>query len=431
VSESARKPVRWRALGIALWGVLLLGLITAATAQRAAAQDDSDWLGRINEIRIASGLAPVVDEPIWSAGILAHLEYEAHTPAGYFTGEYQSAHTENPESPYYSEAGAKEAGSSDLGSGSSNVAAIDQWLGAPFHAIGMLRPNLTKVAFGRNAGGAAGLDVISGLGEWWAVPPQQVLFPGAGSTIDLSRFLGEAPSPIETCEAEHPGADYGSPGLPLIALLTEPPSPNLSATLMRPDGTRVTSSGPDLCVVTEHSFVTSDQIYGPTGRAILSGDAAVFVIAREPLVEGAYSVDIVQPNRPDVVWSFQSKPKPEPVTTSIGLQIRVHGANARIIPSGPFKAYLGRRIEVVLRRQWVPCALILHASRCTWVPKGHAERRSLRFSRSMSVHLRLPGAWEKLQMTVNVPRLVVGLTTYAPTKTGTTLTGPKPRHAAR
>ncbi|HXF32513.1 MAG TPA: CAP domain-containing protein [Solirubrobacterales bacterium] len=427
-----RRDIRWRGrTGQAICVGLLIGFFLAAFAPRASALDETDWLGRINEVRAASGVAPVADEPVWSAGILAHLEYEAKTPSSYFTGEYQSAHTENPASPYYTEAGAKEAASSDLGNGATNVAAIDQWLGAPFHAIGMLRPTLTKVAFARNAGGGAGLDVISGLGDWWSATPQQILFPGPGSTIDLSRFLGELPTPIETCEAQHPGADYDSPSLPLIALLTESPSAELSATLTRPDGSKVASTGPDLCVVTEHDFVTTDSIYGPTGRSILSSDRAVFVIAREPLVEGTYSVDIAQPGRPDVAWSFQSRPPPEPVTRSIGLRILVHGSTARIHPTGPYKAFLGKPVKVTLRRQWVPCALILHASRCTWVPKGRPEYRHLRFSRSMTVRFRRPGAWEKLGIDVRAPELVIGLTTYTPPMASTTLIGPKPRHAAR
>ena len=91
----------------------------------------------------------------------------ADTPASYYTGAYQSLHTENPASPYYTAAGAQEGSRSDLYEGyigASNVQVIDGWLAAPFHATGILRPNLQQVAFAYDPStGDAGLDIIGGL----------------------------------------------------------------------------------------------------------------------------------------------------------------------------------------------------------------------------------------------------------------------------
>jgi hypothetical protein len=394
----------------------------------SAAVSESDWLGRINEIRAGAQLPPVTEEPAWSAGILAHLEYLAKTPQSFDTGAYQSAHIENPASPFYTEAGAKEGDSSDLTFGAhSNLEAIDTWLAVPFHAIGMLRPGLQKVAFARSPEtGDAGLDVISGL-TYGMTEPRQVLYPGPGSTIDLPFYLGEEPSPIETCIAQHPGADYSRTGLPAIALLTEPPSPELSATMTRPDGSKVSSTGPELCIVTEHNFVTKDQIYGPTGSDILSSDNAVFVIPREHLAEGEYSIDISQPGRPDVSWSFHSKPKPEPVTRDFELEVLVHGAKARF---RSIKALLGQRVTVSVYRQWVPCAIVLSSSTCTWVPKGPPVHRTLKLSRSSVVNFRPPGPWEKVLINAKAKQLVAGLTTYPAATALTIVRGPKPHHAA-
>jgi hypothetical protein len=287
-------------------------LALALVPSRAFAVSETEWLGRINEIRQGSQLPAVGENGNWSAGIAAHLNYLAQTPASYRTGAYASVHTENPASPYYSVEGDREGRSSDLTSGSSsNLDAINGWLTAPFHAIGMLRAGLQEVAFAREApGGAAGLDVISGLSS--SSPARQVLFPGPGSTIDLSRFGGESPTPIETCEAQHAGADYSSAGLSLIALLTEPPEPGLSASLTMPDGSQAASGGSDLCVVTADNFTSSDTIYGPTGQSILSSDMAVLVIPRRPLTSGRYAVDIAQPGKPDIAWSFNSEPPAEP-----------------------------------------------------------------------------------------------------------------------
>ncbi|MGN6216113.1 MAG: CAP domain-containing protein [Solirubrobacterales bacterium] len=303
----------------ALVAVLFCALWLFAAPASAVSEDD--WLGRVNEIRLGSQLPPVSENSSWSAGIAAHLRYLALTGPEYRTGEYQSAHTENPASPYYTPEGDKEARSSDITfASSSNLDAINEWLTAPFHAIGMLRPGLQQVAFAREApGGSAGLDVISGL--TFPAEPQLVLFPGPGATIDLPRFRGESPTPLETCEAQHPGADYGEAGLPLIALLPEAPDPDTGATLTNPSGSQVSSSGDDLCVVTEHDFTTSDSVYGPSGQEILEADKAVIVIPRTPLTEGTYTVDITQPGKQDIVWSFDSNPPK--TTTGARLRVRI------------------------------------------------------------------------------------------------------------
>jgi hypothetical protein len=300
-------------IGLAVVGILLVA------AQSAFAVAETDWLGRINEIRGDSGLASVGENPTWTAGILAHLNYLDQTPAEYETGAYASLHTENPASPYYTSEGAAEAGRSNLLTccSVSPVGAIDFWLTAPFHAIGILRPDLERVAFGRDPStGAAGLDVISGLG--FGGPGQEVLFPGDGSTIDLGRYNGgELPSPIQTCEAEHPGADYSTPGLPLIAMLIGEPEPGTAATLRLPDGATVNTAGSDLCLVTAADYFTTDTVYGPTGKEILELEHAVLVIPREPLVAGSYTVDISQPAQADLTWSFTADLPPEtrPPTT--------------------------------------------------------------------------------------------------------------------
>lgn len=282
---------------------------TAVGVRPATAATNPDWLDRINVYRTASGLATVTEQPAWSTGISNHLTYLARTPASYRTGSYQSAHTENPNSPYYTQDGAKEAGASDLFEGgvSTPIEAVDGWLTAPFHAVGMLRPNLTQVAFAHDAGqGSAGLDVISGLsGSGTSTAP--VLYPGNGMTTNLTSFTGESPSPVESCPAPV-GRSYG---LPLVALLPSTPDPALTADLQAPDGSK-SSSGAGLCVVDQHTFRSSDPVYGPTGAQILQGDRAVFLVPSAPLTAGRYWASIHQPNQPDIRWSFVVAPQGSP-----------------------------------------------------------------------------------------------------------------------
>lgn len=277
----------------------------AATGARFLASSSSDWLGEVNAYRAASGLPPVTDNPSWDAGLLAHFNYLAKTPASYETGQYASAHTENPQSPYYTQAGAQEGGRSDLYPGGvgnwTPVQLIDGWLTAPFHAIGMLRRGLTQVAFAQGQG-AAGLDVIGGLSYPQPTTPTNVLFPGNGMTTNLGQYAGgEYPDPLETCGWQNVSTPIG---LPLIAMLSVAPSSSLTATLTSTDGQKFSTSAGNLCVVDESTYKSSDTVYGPTGLQILQGDQAVLLFPKAALDAGTYSADISQPGQPDITWSF-------------------------------------------------------------------------------------------------------------------------------
>ena len=308
-----------------IWGafavsVVLVGTTAVPAAQRSYASPTTsqsaprdpgspDWLNEINRYRTASGLAPVTDQPAWDAGIEDHLNYLLNS-WGYFTGIYQNVHNENPASPYYTAAGAKEGESSDLllGGGYPPVYAIDQWLQAPFHAEAILRPGLTQVAFA-NLGGYAGLDVLSGLGPA-PVPPPLVLFPGPGMTTNLTAFTGELPTPIKSCGAPFSSlGTYEQPsGLSLIAVLPTAPLDGMSATLTSPTNPSFSTALGNLCVVDENTYVSPDPIYGGTGALILKDDNAVFLMPSAPLQEGSYTATISQPGLPDITWSFFVQP---------------------------------------------------------------------------------------------------------------------------
>ena len=295
-------------------GAVAVSMVCAAApplSQAHAAATVPAWLTRVNAIRAASGLTPVTINDTWVAGIQAHLRYMALTPKTYMTGQYASIHTENPQSPYYTQAGADEAGKSNLiaGAASGEVNSINTWLSVPFHAIGILRPGLKQVALAvDDRTGMAGLDVISGLDLNAPQPATPVVFPGNASTDDIATFGGnEVPNPMETCGTTR----YSNPGLPLVALLPSAPDPGLTAQLQRPDGT-VVAPGNDLCIVDENTFTTSDPVYGQTGKQILTGDNAVFLVPRRPLTAGHYTATIQRPGQPDISWSFESNPQTLP-----------------------------------------------------------------------------------------------------------------------
>ena len=65
-----------------------------------------------------------------------------------------------------------------------------------------------------------------------------------------------------------------------------------------------------LCVVDKHTYHSSDPVYGPNARYILSADHAVILIPRDPLTGGSYSVRIRQPGTPDIHWTFSADAPP-------------------------------------------------------------------------------------------------------------------------
>lgn len=310
----------WIARVLICMGLAVVGLSTVGLSAAAAGATGPTWLAEINKYRAAAGLSPVSDEPAWDLGIEHHLTYLEKTPHSYLTGQYASAHTENPASPYYTSDGATEAGYSDLDQGEAHSAlqAVDIWLAAPFHAVGMLRAQLTRVALADDPKtGYAGLDVIQGLDYSLPAATTPILFPGPGVTTNLVSFGGESPDPLETCG----WSPTSAVGLPLIMLLPQAPAQGLTATLSGPREAESSGNG-QLCVVDEFTYHSSDPIYGPTGAEILQGDNAVFLIPRRALTTGTYSVSVSQPGQADIDWSFSAV---APVTRTTILGVHVHG----------------------------------------------------------------------------------------------------------
>jgi hypothetical protein len=300
----------------------------AGPASASASARGPAWLSTINYYRAATGLQPVTDNPAWDRGIEHHLTYLVKTPRRYVTGQYASAHTENPKSPYYTASGALEASYSDLalGGAGSPIQALDGWLASPFHAVGVLRAELTRVALADDPRtGYAGLDVIQGLNYLEPADPNPILYPGPGSTTDLLTFSGtELPDPLQTCR----WSDSPPAGLPLIMLLPQTPSNSLSATLSGPHGTE-SSGNHRLCVVDAHTFYSTDRIYGPTGLTILQQGNGVFLIPRHALTTGEYSVTVKQPSQPDIKWSF-SAVAPVTMTSIRSLDVQAHTVTVEI-----------------------------------------------------------------------------------------------------
>ena len=359
----------------------------AGAPRSITASASPSWLAEINRYRAAAGLNVASAQPAWDLGIEHHLTYLIKTPATYRTGQYASAHTENPASPYYTSDGAREAGYSDLALGGAFTAlqAVDGWLQSPFHAVGMLRARLTQVALADDPeSGYAGLDVIQGLDYSLPSDPNPILFPGPGVTTNLLAYGGdELPSPLQTCD----WPDNSAYGLPLILLLVQPPGSPLTASLTGPRKTESTVNG-ELCVVDENTYHSTDPVYGPTGLAILQSDNAVFLIPRHPLSTGRYTVAVQQPDEANVDWSFSAL---APITRTSIRSVHVHGHSIHIQIATP----LGTHLRCALTRRAGRGFATSHFSTCwpTTIYRG-LRRGRYRFT----VHSRAGNASRQLKV---------------------------------
>lgn len=329
---------RGRFVGAAVLTIGLIGLTAIPDSSSAAIPApsvttpyDEDWLTIVNAYRQTSGLAPIVENTTWSAGARNHSCYMLYNGI---------THDEVPGNPGYTADG-DAAGNAGNVAVSSNVnetarGQIELWLTGPFHAIGILRHNLTASGYGKCASNATSpwksagtLDVIRGLGSA-PRPSTPILFPGSGSTVRLDRFVTESPNPLDWC----PG--YSAPaGLPIIAMMPEAAG-SATATLSGPTGPV------ESCVLTKGN--TSG-----TAQAILSGDNAVVVVPRQILSAGTYTVAVTTPSR-TVSWSFTVNPNATLPTLPVSLPSTAPlGPSAAFTSLSPFRFADSRQGERVSR----------------------------------------------------------------------------------
>lgn len=325
------RRARWPAFSFALAAAVLLGATVlanhasypaaagpaggaATSLPTGTATPPPGWLQRLNLHRAAAKL-PLIAEvnETWNDGCVKH--------AIYMVKNYAIGHSEDPANEWYSPEGHACAKSSNvLGSSlpRSDEEAIDTWMEAPFHAVGMLDPHLEKSGFGSYREDtnmfpemSAALDVLRG---WGAVPPSvsfPIMWPGDGQSTPLTEYPGnEGPDPLTSC----PGYDDGDPtGLPLILQLgTGSVSPMVTAHSFM-QGVDALES----CVFSETDY--SNPIIGQQtlGRLILGGRDAIILIPRAPLILGNEYTASITANGEIYTWTFTVSDVPPPGTPTI------------------------------------------------------------------------------------------------------------------
>ncbi|MFZ4718603.1 MAG: CAP domain-containing protein [Ilumatobacteraceae bacterium] len=256
---------------------------------------DAQWLDAVNYYRAMAGLAPVAEDRTLSPGAYNHSCYMLYNGI---------SHDETPGLRGYTAAG-DTAGNNGNVAVSSNYGAtsrshIDLWMTGPFHAIGILRPYLKTVGFGKCAldnqytttwHSGATLNVLNGLGPT-VHPTNPIVFPGPGTTTALTKFVAESPNPVSLC------GWTGGAGLPVIAMMPEDFTKVTSATITGPSGAL-----PTCALWRDSPKLVGSDVTKQTARAILGGDYAVTVLPRAELTNGTYTVSVTTDKR-TVRWSF-------------------------------------------------------------------------------------------------------------------------------
>ncbi|OGO66039.1 MAG: hypothetical protein A2Z45_08225 [Chloroflexi bacterium RBG_19FT_COMBO_55_16] len=259
--------------------------------------EEEGWLAYLNYYRALAALPPVNEMAVWNAGAWYHSRYMGKND---YVG-----HSEDPENEWYTPEGDSAARSSNLlASSSTSVTdqeAIDLWMQAPFHGVGILDPQLQLVGFGsyrEEDGGlqmGAALDVIRGLGELLLTVGFPVAWPADGMTVPLTSYVGEYPDPLASCEGYSPPT-----GLPIILQIGPGNlTPEVTAHTFKQNGVPR-----DHCVFDESTYHNPDVSARDLGRAILDARDAIVLIPRQPLLPGKnYTVSMTVSGQ-SYTWSF-------------------------------------------------------------------------------------------------------------------------------
>jgi len=276
-------------------GVVLLFVLAAGPNPNA--DSGPNWLERLNRYRAAAFLPPVVEDPALSAAVLQH----AHYMVLHGVLKHSQKRRESGATPEGAAAAAVSNLAGSIHSTEPDWWAVDTWMQAPFHALGILDPALQQVGFGidRAPRGriqtAAGLDVTRGRATVPPVITYPIVWPADGASVPLGTHSAEYPSPLTSC------AGYKAPtGLPLIIQLAP------TADAPHVTGSWITEGGQLLahCIFAESTYSNRDGDQKRLARSILAAHNAIILIPREPLRSGSSYRAVVEVNGLQIDWTF-------------------------------------------------------------------------------------------------------------------------------
>jgi hypothetical protein len=272
-------------------------LFVFAAAPIPTADPGSGWLERLNLYRAAALLQPVLEDPVLSGAVLQHARYMVRHGV--------LKHSQNRRDSGATPEGAAAARASNLAGSVHSTEpdswALDTWMQAPFHALGILDPALHQVGFGIEHGHrgriqtAAGLDVIRGRSTAPSSVSFPIVWPADGASVPIGVHTAEYPSPLTSC----PG--FKAPtGLPLIVQLGSGADVPHVADAWIAEGDRLIEH----CVFDQGSYRNRDAAGQRLGRSILAARNAIVLIPREPLRSGVSYRAVVDVNGRRIDWTF-------------------------------------------------------------------------------------------------------------------------------
>ncbi|MCB0037508.1 MAG: hypothetical protein KDE51_25930, partial [Anaerolineales bacterium] len=281
-----------------------------AASPTAAVYTTPDWLLYLNQFRTQAGLSPLVESAALTAGAWQHSQYMARN-------DNAIARYQNTDKPFYSEAGHQAAVHGNIfamrNSEATYLWAMNFWMSAPFHAIGILDPQLQSVGYGnfRDDLGAvrvaAVLDVESAINETIQANYPIYYPPNQGNTWVLRQNLIEYPEPLSHCP------DFRKPaGPPLILQIGNGSlTPQVGSYSLTAAGVPL-----EVCLFHEANYTNTDPFAQERGRQLLNQRDAIVMIPREPLGVGQTYTAQIEANGQFYQWSFTAV-NPPPVTAEL------------------------------------------------------------------------------------------------------------------
>jgi hypothetical protein len=285
-----------RRLAPSLLSAVLLGLLpalqTAPPARvhlpPATLASGGAWLDRFNAWRADTGTSILSENTTYSAGDYNHALYMVQTG--------QVTHSESTAYPQYTTGGDIASQNSNIFVSSStnttDAQSIDWWMGAPFHAMGMMDPRLTSTGFGSYRNSAYSpwqMGAAVNVGQGMTAPGQYpVFFPGNGTTEPLTSYSGnEFPDPTQACP--------GYTGLPVFV--------EVGANVDTTAGAVHSFTGNGTALT--HCVIDSTN---PTFASYLKWRGGVIVFPQAPLQAGVRYAVALTVNTVPYAWSFSVGP---------------------------------------------------------------------------------------------------------------------------
>jgi len=267
-------------------------------AKLTSTYSDADWLAEINRWREEAGVPPVGENVGLSTGAAEHAQYlvksgpkSAEQFSAYVQAIDGAAHTENSDSPYYTQAGHEAAHTGDVAFDRDPKADVRGLVEAPFHRLSILAPWVRVAGYGDYGTWPMRAATLVLRGSTPVGLTKPVFFPPDGSTVTGMMKASEWPNPLDAC----PG--YAFPvGTPITVQTGAFIKVSLESYSVQDEST---GQAVETCGFDAMSYPVS------WGKKGLSSYGAVVLIPRQPLTKGhQYRVN-VKTHQHEYTWSFR------------------------------------------------------------------------------------------------------------------------------